>query len=565
MQALISTEHTEQYLSERNTLLHHRIALTAILGALLFPLFGILDFIVAREHFALFFIYRILCSTALIAIYFYNSKSKLAHKFPFSSVFLAYFVSTLALSAMIVTLGGYETGYYMGLLLALVVCTTILPLSIKQYLICVLITCVLYVVPVFFFCEMESLSRIVFINNNFFLVCGMLIILFLYYENNKSQALEFNMRMKESGYVETLSSLAEKLEDEVQRKTAEFEKSEIKFQQLYENINDDIVLLDQQGIILHTNNRFAGIMALDTKQSNSISFLSCVHSEDRDHVDETLLTPLSRGKNVTDVAFRLQLTSDKIVSIECNASVITREADSIGNQLLLRDVSKRIALKNELFNSFQAEQDAQECIILALASLAEYRTTEQPGKNLEKIREYSRILAEELTRLERYQTYITQEYIDTLYNSSILHDIGKVGIPDTLLTKATKLTKEERETIQRHVIFGGDTLKTIEAQTTGHTFLVMGKHIAYFHHERWDGKGYPQGLKGDETPLSASIICLVDAYEAMTSPRTYRKAYSHKEASEIILQEKGKQFAPDVVDAFLVNEKIFEKIKLSEL
>jgi len=563
MQAFIDAEQIEQYQSERNTLLHQRIALTTILGALLFPVFSILDFMVAREHFVLFFIYRILCSAALIAIYFYNNKSELAHKFPFFSAFLAYFVSTLALSAMIVKLGGYETGYYMGLLLALVVCTTLLPLSIQQYLICVLITCLLYVVPVLLFCEMGPLSGIVFINNNFFLISGMIIILFLYYENNRSQALEFNMRTKKSNYAKTLSALAENLEDKVQRKTIEFETLEVKFQQLYENINDDIVLLDQQGTILHTNKRFAKLIEQNNKQTYSLSFLSCVHPEDRKHVDQALLIPLSRGENVTEISFRLQFPSQKTVSIECNASIIKKGSDNIGNQLLLRDISERIALKSELFASFQAEQYAQESIILALANLAEYRTA-QAGKSLEKIREYSRILAEELTKSERYHSHITEEYIETLYLSSILHDIGKVGIPDTLLSKVSKLSEEEHEIIQQHVIFGGDTLKSIEAQTTGQNFLVMGKHIAYFHHERWDGKGYPQGLKGNEIPLSASIISLVDAYEAMTSPRSYRKAYSHKDACKIILQEKGKQFAPDIVDAFWIHEKIFEKIKLSE-
>ena len=112
---------------------------------------------------------------------------------------------------------------------------------------------------------------------------------------------------------------------------------------------------------------------------------------------------------------------------------------------------------------------------------------------------------------------------------------------------------------------GGDILAGAEPGEEGISFLSLAKEIARHHHERWDGKGYPQGLKGDEIPLSASIISLVDAYEAMTSPRAYRKAYSHKEVCEIILQEKGKQFAPDIVDAFLIHEKIFEAINLSEV
>lgn len=560
MVVTIPPQNMPQYLAERSRLLHQRISLTVLLGALLFPLFSILDFVVAREFFTLFFIYRITCSTALIAVFFYNSKTNIAHKVPFSSVILAYCVSSVAISAMIIKLGGYGTGYYMGLILALVICSTILPLSIKQYLICATITYLLYLIPVYLCCDLTTISKSIFISNNFFLISAIIIILYIYYENNKSQALEFNMRMKENSYVERLSSLADNLEDEVQKRTIELETSDHRFRQLYENINDDILLLDQQGAILRANNRFIKRMRIDDKQIKTTAFLSFVHPDDRRHVDKALFAPFSRGEDAKDVDFRLQLPGKEIMYVECNASIIKKGQRVIGSQLLIRDTSERRNLEKELEASFQTEQNARESIILALANLAEYREI-KTGANLEKIRSCSRLLAKDLTRIEQYRDYITEDYIETLYHSSILHDIGKVGIPDSVLLKIEKLTKREREIVQEHVIFGGETLKSIEAQTTGQTFLAMGKHIAFFHHERWDGKGYPQGLKGEEIPLSARIVSLVDAYEAMTSPRVYRRAYSHQEALEIIVSERGKQFDPDVVDAFLRSRKDFESIE----
>ncbi len=562
MEASISPQHTKQYLSERRAFLHHRINTIVFLGALLFPLFSILDFVMAREHLALFFVYRIMCSMALITVSFYNSNSRFAHSYPFISAFLAYSISALAISAMIVKLGGYETGYYMGLILALVICSTILPLSVKEYLIYAALTCILYVIPVLLYCDMNDLSKVVFINNNFFLVCAIIIILYLKYENNRSQAFEFNMRMEENNYVEKLSSLADNLNDEVKKRTIELESSDHRFRQLYENINDDILLLDQQGAILRTNNRFVKRMKLDDRQIKATAFLSFVHPDDRRHVNKTLFAPFSRGEDATEVDFRLLLPEKKIMSVECNASIIKKGQRVIGSQLLLRDTSERKSLEKKLAASFQAEQNARESIILALANLAEYREM-KTGTNLKKIREYSRILATELARLEQYKDYITEEYIEALYHSSILHDIGKVGIPDSILLKENPLTASERDIIQKHVIFGGETLKSIEAQTTGQNFLSMGKHIAFFHHERWDGTGYPQGLQGNGIPLSARIVSLVDAYEAMTSPRAYRKVFSHRETLQIILDERGKQFDPDVVDAFLAKEKTFQNIKRS--
>ena len=197
--------------------------------------------------------------------------------------------------------------------------------------------------------------------------------------------------------------------------------------------------------------------------------------------------------------------------------------------------------------------------ILGLAKLAEYRDL-NTGEHLERMMEYTRILTQALAEHPKYSSYITSEYIEDIYLSSILHDIGKVGITDEILLKPGKLTPEEFEKVKEHPVLGGNALRAIESRVGGKSFLALGKEICYHHHERWDGSGYPDGLHGETIPLSARIVALADVYDALTSVRVYKGAASHEEALEIITDERGKHFDPDIVDAFLANQDGFKRI-----
>jgi len=160
-----------------------------------------------------------------------------------------------------------------------------------------------------------------------------------------------------------------------------------------------------------------------------------------------------------------------------------------------------------------------------------------------------------------YKGYIDKKYISNIYHSSPLHDIGKVGISDQILLKPGKLTLQEFDIMKSHTIIGGKTLEDAEKQLKNKTksFLSMGKNIAYCHHEKWDGSGYPFGLKETEIPLSARIVALADVYDALTSKRVYKEAMSHTVARDIIVQSSGKHFDPTVVEAFLKLEDIFKE------
>ena len=227
-------------------------------------------------------------------------------------------------------------------------------------------------------------------------------------------------------------------------------------------------------------------------------------------------------------------------------------------------INKRKKAETELLESYRKLHNARMATILGLAKLAEYRD-EGTGTHLERIREYAKIIAEEMAKNPRYAGQITPEYIDDIYQSSILHDIGKVGIPDAVLLKPGRLSDEEFDVIKRHTNLGGDAIKAIESQIEGQSFLALGKEIAYNHHEKWDGSGYPRGLNGEDIPLSARIIALADVYDALTTKRFYKEAYTHEKSRQIIIDLKGTHFDPEVVDVFLALADEFDRIRRENL
>lgn len=223
-------------------------------------------------------------------------------------------------------------------------------------------------------------------------------------------------------------------------------------------------------------------------------------------------------------------------------------------------INKRKKAEMDLLDSYRKLQNARMATILGLAKLAEYRD-EGTGTHLERIREYAKLIAEALANNPKYAGHITPEYVDDIYQSSILHDIGKVGIPDAVLLKPAKLSDEEFNVIKRHTTLGGDAIQAIEAKIEGKSFLALGKEIAYNHHEKWDGSGYPRGLSGEAIPLAARIIALADVYDALTTKRFYKEAYSHKRSRQIIVDLKGTHFDPEMVDVFLDLEDEFNRIR----
>jgi putative two-component system response regulator len=194
-----------------------------------------------------------------------------------------------------------------------------------------------------------------------------------------------------------------------------------------------------------------------------------------------------------------------------------------------------------------------EKMIRALIKASQLKDNDT-GNHIERMNAYSSILSKVLLKKTWHPIFseINNDFVKKIGRVASMHDVGKIGIPDYILTKSSKLTETEFKLIQEHTINGAFILSEIAGQ--------MARDIALFHHEKWNGTGYPYGLKSDQIPLSARIVTIADVYDALRMRRSYKSAYSHKEAVETITYGKGEHFDPNLIDAFLQIHKEFENI-----
>ena len=222
--------------------------------------------------------------------------------------------------------------------------------------------------------------------------------------------------------------------------------------------------------------------------------------------------------------------------------------------------SKSDYLEQEVAKRTREISAVQDVTILAMASLAETRDNET-GNHIRRTQHYDKALAEALRQQPKFATVLDDHTIAMLFKSAPLHDIGKVGIPDRILLKPGRYEPEEFAIMQRHPLLGLQAIEHAEQSLgTSVDFLRVAKEIAYGHHEKWDGSGYPQGLVGEAIPLSARLMALADVYDALISRRVYKEGMPHQQAAGIIGQGRGSHFDPDVVDAFFQIEQTFVAI-----
>jgi PAS domain S-box-containing protein len=351
-----------------------------------------------------------------------------------------------------------------------------------------------------------------------------------------------------------------------ERKKAEeaLKASEEKYRTILESIEEGYYEVDFEGYFVFVNDSLSKILGAPKTNLGFMNFWDFMDDKNAEQVYETFLECRRTGKPVKafDCEFNINAAP---AYIEASVSLLrdTRGLP-IGYRGVLRDRTEKKKMELDLIESYRKIQEARAATILGLAKLAEYRD-EGTGTHLERIRDYARILAVELSKDPRFSDTVDQQYVDDIYQSSILHDIGKVGTPDALLLKPGKLTGEEFDIIKRHTLMGGNALKAIESQIEGKSFLAMGREIAFNHHEKWDGSGYPRGLKGEAIPLSARIIALADVYDALTTKRFYKEAFSHEKAKNMIILLKSKHFDPRIVDAFLAVQKEFNRVREEKL
>lgn len=252
--------------------------------------------------------------------------------------------------------------------------------------------------------------------------------------------------------------------------------------------------------------------------------------------------------------FSLQEAQARIAS-QLRLSRMQRKAEDSKKklELVVQEQKKRISI-------------SEASTIFALAKLAESRDT-NTGQHLDRVRRICRCLSEKLFEKGMFKETVTSRFIETIFHTSALHDIGKIAIPDAVLLKPGKLTQVEFEIVKTHTVFGAQTLEAV-FRFYPSELLEMALAIARSHHEKWDGSGYPDGLIGESIPLCARIMGLADVYDAIRSQRCYKSAMSHEIACNYICENRGKHFDPQLVDVFLQLEddiiRLYKDVKTQD-
>ncbi|MFS1430452.1 HD-GYP domain-containing protein, partial [Vibrio splendidus] len=253
-----------------------------------------------------------------------------------------------------------------------------------------------------------------------------------------------------------------------------------------------------------------------------------------------------------------------LLSQECALSKVTNGEQGVRLPIFgYNELGSMASMTNTMLDSLETAQNevktTRDVAIVSLSALAESRDNET-GAHILRTQEYVKVLAQELSKSEIHANLLTPNYIELLYKSAPLHDVGKVGVPDNVLLKPGKLTDEEFEIMKGHPAIGAEALSIAEKQLGSSSFLRVAKEISLTHHEKWNGSGYPNQLSGEDIPLSGRLMALADVYDALISKRVYKPAFTHEQAKQIILEGNGTHFDPQVVQAFLAVEQEFVSI-----
>lgn len=293
--------------------------------------------------------------------------------------------------------------------------------------------------------------------------------------------------------------------------------------------------------------------------------LASITGDERLALREKWITPANDGFTTREI-MRVLVPTLFVASILLLVASNWRLKNAVAQRTEeLRKAMERVADQNAFLDIEVARRTKEievikDATILALAGVAETRDTDT-GAHLRRTQLYVRTLAEAASRQPSYSAELSDEVITILYKTSPLHDIGKVGIPDCILLKPGRLTKEEFEVMKGHVALGGKAIAAAEKQIgTANNFMRYAHQIVMTHHEKWDGSGYPAGLSGDKIPLAGRIMAIADVYDALRTKRVYKDAVSHEEAVQIILEGRGTHFDPGLVDVFIEIHQVFRGI-----
>ena len=336
-----------------------------------------------------------------------------------------------------------------------------------------------------------------------------------------------------------------------------------KLETILESSINGIIEFDMQGRLIDANPAARQILCLENGGLNRHTITELLPPDLLDEIVEKLIykandvvlvkrpaTTLCRGEE------RTKYLEIKVISLPL-AHQTRLVALIVDKTEVIHAVNNREYFISTLQKLIQDLRIDTREVIYSLARLVEIRD-EDTGRHLERVEAYTRTLASAYrNRYASEDARLTDDYVDDMALSSVLHDIGKVGVSDLILRKPAELDEVEFELIKEHTIIAGEALKNHKGKKD---YLDMAREISKSHHEKWDGSGYPAGISGGEIPLSARIVAVCDVYDALISKRPYKEAFAHERAVEMIAEERGRHFDPRIVDLFLDVQDEFRKI-----
>lgn len=553
----VHTTTAAEFAEEVHGLFVQRTNVCLWLGVVFFSLFALLDFFYCRPLFRLFLGYR-LGYVALLVFLLLLLRHAPVRRYSHSIMWTAMLLGCLTIALMTVHQGGFVSGYYVGILLMIAGGFSVLPLTVTQSLLLGGLMYLVYVLTVVFaFPSLDAASLVALTTNSFFFITIVIITTAQCYD--EFQVTINSLRAKKSlrAILAELKHYTGNLERLVRRRMEMLEESDLKFLDLYNSLPDLVVLIDSGGSIRKVNQHGAAMLDQTPDQMEGASIFDYLPPHDHEHFNDRVIGPINKGEAIRSVQLRLVTTQKRQLEVELSGNLVLLPDPVKQYQLIIRDITPIKDIERQVLKSAELLDTSRQTAIFGLARLAECRD-DSTGAHLLRIREYTRILAVELAGNPEMRHIITDQFIEDLCLSSVLHDIGKVGIPDDILLKPDQLTAQEYAIMQQHCRYGSNALAVAGRDAGGLSFLQMGQEIALNHHERWDGTGYPNGLVGIEIPLTARITALADVYDALTSSRTYKPAFNHEQARMLIVQESGRQFDPLIVNAFLRREQDFK-------
>lgn len=306
------------------------------------------------------------------------------------------------------------------------------------------------------------------------------------------------------------------------------------------------------------------LILLDVMMPELDGYQTCKILKDNKNTKDIPVIFLTARTSIKDEEFGLSIGAIDFLTKPISPTIVkSRVKIHLENREYQKILENRsISLENEVNKKIRKINEMQDGIMTIIISLAEFRD-ENTGNHINRTKRFVELLATKLAKKEKYKDLLSLNYIEVLVKSAPLHDIGKIAIPDNILLKQGKLTEEEFEIMKTHTTKGVEILRKAKNYIDeNNDFLLVGMEIAGGHHEKWNGTGYPKGLKGEEIPLSARLMALADVYDALTTERAYKKAFSHEKATMMIEKANGTHFDPEIVEVFLNTLEEFRKIAL---